>query len=559
VTKTPKETAPRAPSRWGRLLLWILALFLVLVVAAVFWIRAFLDDPQPILATAARQFGQELQLDNLDFSFLPSGRLVLRDVRLRETGQDRDYVQIDYLELQWDYRNLRRRVVDELRVHGIRLWLNRMPQAASSGKKQKLVPFTLKRLILGQATLMLEGLGEGIPPIPVKIGEVDPMVLNDLQLGGSTSDPAARELQTARAFNIGIKSPLDPLAPVLFFEEIEFQFSWAGIQEKQIDKMSIKRPVIYVGEDLFWFVNLIRENNVPPALDKEGEPEKIGPEPWSLTNFSILGGRVTITTFGRPGLTLPLTFATRAESLVLENFNELALDIECDIPTTDLDYPEYNLRIVGMRGDLEFSLPPGKDANNVVQTIYFNSLLWRDIALTEAYISMTFDMRGLFAKFGGYCGTGYVGGDLSVFSDRGFEWVASAYASEVAAGPISERLSPENVTLDGIVDGTFVVSGEQKEIRRCYGNVDFATPGELTITAVDDLIGRLPDHWNAVKKELSRVSLDTFRSYRYDQGTCEFNYAPPKSFVQLRMDGAQGTRNFDVRWLDLRENPTLAW
>jgi hypothetical protein len=207
---------------------------------------------------------------------------------------------------------------------------------------------------------MLEGLGEGIPPIPVKIGEVDPMVLNDLQLGGSTSDPAARELQTARAFNIGIKSPLDPLAPVLFFEEIEFQFSWAGIQEKQIDKMSIKRPVIYVGEDLFWFVNLIRENNVPPALDKEGEPEKIGPEPWSLTNFSILGGRVTITTFGRPGLTLPLTFATRAESLVLENFNELALDIECDIPTTDLDYPEYNLRIVGMRGDLEFSLPPGR-------------------------------------------------------------------------------------------------------------------------------------------------------------------------------------------------------
>lgn len=558
MTETANTEKVRQPRRGRRVLLWLLAFLLVVTLVAVMAVLSFLNDPVPLLSSAARQFGHELQLDNLDISILPSGNLVLRDVRLRESGKDQDYAQIDYLELQWDYQNLRRRTVDELRVHGIRLWLNRMPQAASK-KEQKLIPFTLKRLILGQATLMIEGLGEGIPPIPVKIGEVDPMVLNNLQLGGATSDPAAQELQVARAFNIAIKSPLDPLAPVLFFEEIEFQFSWAGIQNKQIDKMSITRPVIYVGDDLFWFVKLIQENNVPPTLSESSGEKPIGPQPWSLTNFSIRGGRISVTTFGRPGLTLPLTFATEASSLVLENFNELALDIECDIPETNLDYPEYNLRVVGMKGNLEFSLPPGKNANNVVQTIYFDSLLWRDIDLTDAYVSMTFDARGLFAKFGGYRGEGYVGGDLTVFSDRGFEWVASAYASDVQAGPLSDRLSPENVVLDGTVNGTFVVSGLQKEIRRFYGDLDFKSPGELTITAIDDLLARLPDHWSPLKKELSQVSLKAFQNYRYDQGKCEFNYAPPKSFVQLRMDGEQGTRNFDVRWLDLRENPTLAW
>ncbi len=546
------------PRRKRRLLLWALVFLLALALTAVIWIRAILDNPQPLLASAARQFGQELTLDNLDFSLLPSGRLVLRDVRLRESGQERDYAQIDYLELQWDYQNLLRKTVDELRVHGIRLWLNRMPQSNSTQEK-KLIPFTLKRLILGQATLMIEGLGEGIPPIPVNIGEVDPIVLNDLHLGGPSSDPAANELQEARAFNITIKSPLDPLAPVLFFEEIGFQFSWAGIQKKEIHEMTITRPIIYVGEDLFWFVNLIKENNVPPSLGDTPDEKPMGPQPWSLKTFSIREGQVSVTTFGRPGFTLPLTFGTKANNLILENFNELALDIQCDIPEIDLDYPEYNVRVAGMRGNLEFSLPPGKDANNVVQTIYFKSLLWREIDLTEAYVSMTFDVRGLFAKFGGYRGDGYVGGDLTVFSDRGFEWVASAYASEVEAGPISDRLSPGNVVLDGKVNGTFVVSGLQKEIRRFYGEVDFDSPGELTITAIDELIGRLPDHWSPLKKEISQVSLKAFQNYRYDQGKCEFNYAPPKSFVQLRMDGDQGTRNFDVRWLDLRKTPTLAW
>lgn len=550
----PPATAekPRKRLTWKRRLLWALALLLALVVATTIWIKTLLDHPEPVLSYVASQFGQDLFIDNLDFN--PSGQLTVRDLRLRESGKKQDYAQIDYLELHWNYGRLSDRVIDELRVHGIRLWLNRIPRGKGDGD---LIPFTLKRLILGQATLMLEDLGEGIPPIPVKVGEVDPMVFNDLRLGGKSSDPAAQELQTARAFNIAINSPLNPLAPVLFFEEIEFQFTWAGIQEKLIDKLSFRRPVIYVGEELFDFVKMIRDNNLPttPSTTAPAARE----EPWTLANFDLRGGKIDVTTFGRPGFTLPLSFAASAHGLVLDDFTELALDIQCEIPETNLSYPEYQVTVVGMKGDLEFSLPPGKDANNVVQTVFFDSLAWRDIELTEAFVSITFDVRGLFADFGGKRGDGYVGGDLSVFSNRGFEWVASAYASKVEAEPLSLRLSPENIVLDGQVDGSFVVSGKQRQVQRFYGDIELPGPGVLTITAVDELIDRLPDHWDALKTELTQISLRAFERYDYTSGTCEFNYAPPKSFVQLKMDGQQGKRNFNVRWLDLRENPTWSW
>ena len=44
-------------------------------------------------------------------------------------------------------------------------------------------PFTLGKLIIGQAVLILDDLGTGLPPVPVRLGEVTPLVFDDLYLG----------------------------------------------------------------------------------------------------------------------------------------------------------------------------------------------------------------------------------------------------------------------------------------------------------------------------------------------------------------------------------------
>ncbi|MEO0452743.1 MAG: hypothetical protein AAFY98_01230 [Verrucomicrobiota bacterium] len=548
-----KSDGPAKRPVWRWLLLALGVIACAVGLSGLYFINAFLNNPEPLLDRVAGSFGQELELESLEYNL--HGQLIVRDLSLKETDADREYVQIDYLEINWAFQNLRQGILDELRVHGIRIWLSRIPKAEEKGGS-KLFPFTLKTLILGQATLMLEGLGEGIPPIPVKVGETNPMVFNDLKLGGAESDPAAQSIQTARAFNISINSPLDPLAPVLFFSEIEFHFSWAGIQQKVIDQLAIRRPVLYVGQDLFWFVKLVQQGKVSSSGAKS-EPSE---QPWSLSNFSITDGEVIVTTFGRPGYSLPVTFHTEKNGLVLGSFNELALDIRCEVEKGIYDYrDEYGVIVEVSKGDLEFSLPPKKNANNVVQTIEFSYLDWKGLRIDEAYISMTFDERGLFAKFEGEKSGGYVGGDLSVFADRGFDWVASTWATDLEALSVSQKLSPENLVIEGVLDGTFIASGKANEILNLSGDIDLKAPGVMTISAVDEVLRKLPADWGAIRKELTSFSLEAFRRYDYHEGKCTFNYSPRKSFVQLRMDGEQGERNFDLRWVDLRKNSGFSW
>ncbi|NJL19497.1 MAG: hypothetical protein HC901_04455 [Bdellovibrionaceae bacterium] len=57
---------------------------------------------------------------------------------------------------------------------------------------------------------------------------------------------------------IEIRLPYDPIVTVLRFETIRVAFSWAGIQQQQIDQLSLLGPTVYIGDDLFWFVDRLK-------------------------------------------------------------------------------------------------------------------------------------------------------------------------------------------------------------------------------------------------------------------------------------------------------------
>jgi len=539
----------RSPSSRRIVLLGLLLFLVAGVLSWVLWLPEKDELARAALETAAETAGVDWEFGEISFQW--NGSLILRDIDLADLGH------LDYLGINWSWSHLLNRKVHELRVHGLELRQSELVALANEKKRNRsarsIKPFLLETLIIGQAVLVLDNLGPGIPPLPVRLGEVTPLVFQNLRLGGAESDPAAQELQKVAIHDLHIYSPYDPLAEVLSFEKIELQFSWAGIQSQHLQRLTFQRPVIYVGDDLFWFVDQVQQKESNAA---SGAPSV----PWSIGTFDVVGGRLTVTTFGRPGFTLPVIYEAEMSALVLSDFAETPLKTNLTIPNTNLNYPEYGVRVSNMRGDLKFSLPPDEEGtDNIVGTIYLDSASWKGVTSTDAWVTLTFDKNGIYGELGGETYGGYTTGNLSVLVNQGLEWFADASVTNTEVRAIAEKLAPEHIVFNGPVTGLVSVQGRQKEIVSLEGQFDWSEPGDLTVVAIDDLLDRLPGDWHITKKDMATLALEAFRQYDYDQGFCSFRFTPPTSYMNLDFQGMQGKREFQIRWHDLRLNPGFGW
>ncbi len=525
----------------------------VLIAVLVFVLYQDRDEhAKALLERAASAAGVDMQIGEASIDV--GGSLELRDVDLGALGH------IDFIELGWGWKNLTQSRISMLRVHGLELRsselqkLQKKDTEAAVKKEVNIRPFILDKLILGQAVLVLDDLGAGIPPIPVRLGEVTPLYFENLHLGGETSDPAASELQKVEIHDLVIYSPYDAMAEVLSFEKITLVFSWAGIQSRQIDRLTIENPLINVGEDLFWLVDEIQKQ------DKLEKPAAVEQMPWSLGTFSVEGGRLRVTALGNPGFTLPIIYEMEQNGLVLADFANAPLKMNLKIPPTNLNYPEYGVRVSNMNGEMAFSLPPGEGTvDNIVNTVFMDSISWKGVTATKAWVSITFDKEGIYAKLGGESYGGYTEGNLSIMVNEGMKWAADASVTDTEVSAIAEKLAPEYIAFDGPVSGSIEVSGSEQNIVSAKGEINWNEPGKLTVFAVDDLLKKLPEDWYTLKKDATTIALNAFRDYDYYQGSCRFSFYPPQSFIDLQFDGEQGERNFLINWSDLRASPGFGW
>ncbi len=521
---------------------------LFLAAAVVLWMFFRQAKLSHTLSWLGQQTGQRVEVGRAEFKGING--IELRDVLVG------DFARINYLELRWSYKGLASREIEQVRIHGAQIFLGKLIAAAGPGKnsggKNRTTPFKVKLFILGQGTLFMDNLGAGLPPLPVRVAEVTPLVLENLRLGGSEKDPAANDLQVVVLEDLKFFSPYDPFMPVLGFEQIRLVFSWNGIQNQLLDQVYIRKPTIYVGEDLFLFVDKVKEQ---AALDPSSKPEA----PWSISSFEVKNGQIVITSFGDKGITLPFLFSSKAQPVVLDDFSKMQFATKFTFEKTNLNYLEYGLKVKAMEGVMDFSLPLGEDNSNIVLTLKANDIDWKSLRMTEPWVSMTFDKKGLFGEFGGKSYQGYIKGNAQVFLQEGFPWVASGEATKVDVEPITRLLSPENFLLDGPVSFDFKVQGRSKQVLELLGSARLEGPGKMQITAIDDVLKNLPGEWSMTKKDLSGIALQAFRSYDYTSGNCIISFAPPLSSFQLRLDGKQGRRNINLQWNDLRDNPGLTY
>lgn len=550
MSETGKRHSLLRPLLWlwhhWRVVVFLASLGLLAGVVGLWRVAHY--DQRDTVQWLGKRLGYDVEVGSV---ILPeTGRLVVRDLRVE------DFARLERLELSWSSKALTTRTLDELRVYGLEVQLGKMQAALLKRKGPKttqkpklLIDFTLKKLIIGQSRLVLDNLGAGIPPLPVSLGEVTPLVFENLHLGGAEEDPAAQTIQIAELDHITLYSPYDASAPVLAFEKIRVGFSWAGIQQNQLDQLVLESPTIYIGPDLFWFSDRIREAAAKaPATGEEAKP-------WTIANFQIIQGGMVLTSDGNPALKLPLTFEAKQSGLVLADFGKVQLaEVKFGIERTNLPYPEYNLSIIGMEGNLYFSLPLEergvKDLSNITNTLTIESAVWKGLELRDIKVSVTFDRKGIYGMIFGKAYQGLIEGGFTVLLDNAMSWKAWASTTGLEIAPVTNLLSPEHFVMKGLVDSSFALQGRSKTVEGFSGKVDLNRPGTMTITAVDRVLKDLPVEWSSLKKELSRVSLEAFRDYHYHGGKAEFSYAPPLGEFRLALDGAQGKRNFNLTWED---------
>jgi hypothetical protein len=395
------------------------------------------------------------------------------------------------------------------------------------------------RLEISRGTLWLDNLVADTS-IPVRLGVRSPIVLNGIRLGKPDSSPQMTTERSAELVNVNIFSPVDPLAPVLFFPLIRVRFTYAEFWHHRVREVDLVRPTMFLGEDLFWFAKEFRgEHKSQPS---------VGPaSPWEITHLEVQYGQLAINAFGQPVVHFPFYFDTKVDNIRLDQLDQLSVKSTIPIRRLDQDYPDYKVHIVNLSGNLYFSLPvTDATADNVVNTISIESISWNRIPAKDVSTTVTFDPNGVYGKLSGKCEGGNVDGNFEFYYTKGFTWNANLFAQKINCQPIAEKLVGKYVQLTGELDGNISVQGKATEILKCVGSLDLPNPGSLEIKSMDDLLDRLPKDTAVLKRDALKIAINTVQTYPYNSGQLKINYTPAGGVGTLKLDGPRGGRLFEA-------------
>ena len=70
--------------------------------------------------------------------------------------------------------------------------------------------------------------------------------------------------------------------------------------------------------------------------------------------------------------------------------------------------------------------------------------------------------------------------------------------------------------------------------------------GKMQIGKLDQIMADIPGDWYWVKRETTRIILETLRDFTYDTGDASFWYLNDEGNLKLTLRGQAGSRNIDV-------------
>lgn len=415
--------------------------------------------------------------------------------------------------------------------------------AAAATQPRSPQPWLIRQMRVTAGRLRLTDLGPGIPPIDLPI-ETN---FEQLLLGGDTTAEQADMLQTGELNNFYIVSRDNPFQEIIRIDKIRLTFTINGLAQRRLHSLEIVGPEIVLSEELFWFTSFV-QSQIQQIQSQQSAPQQTAEQPWSIGFFQLRAGRLTVLPPGQDeSFTLPVIFTAEQENLLITSFDELHMKSNITIPSTTRDFPEYDLNIRNLRGQLEFALPRTQEnANNVVNVLEIERLRWQRLVATNLWLSLTFDPGGIYASFGGEAYGGYLNAGLNVYFNDKLDWDGWISAKDVQLGPIVEALAPAQAKVKAVGEGKIIANGRTNTFEKFSGEFQLVGPSRISILAFDDFLKNLPEDWPQLNRDAVTVLAKSFRDYDADFGRAEFQWSPPRSTFSARLSGRQGKRNFDL-------------
>ncbi|HSJ02364.1 MAG TPA: hypothetical protein VK956_07915, partial [Verrucomicrobium sp.] len=426
-------------------------------------------------------------------------------------------------------------------------------------------PWHVGKMEVGESSVTISNLVPGLSS--VKFGVEFKAEDAPLTPEGLSTNVAPQRIELA---NLRVPSPYEPLRSVAELDSIFLSFTLGGLMRKEIDKVEIVSPTLYVGEDLFWYVDYYRKYvmegakpamNAPmvvanddPALDlaaaeavQEAEPPT-SQAAWSIKTLQVHGGKLVVAPKGIPlkGFRDPFPFNINTQ------VTRGTLEAELDIPQGTYEIPTLDLQLVGMKGHVKFNLPMKQRDNNLVETFEVDSIRWKGLLTGKAFLSVTYDSAGIYAQFGAEAYEGYVNGQANVYLDDSFHWDGWIGGKKVQTHELTKVLCPGYFILDGKVEATLVAQGSKDELYQADGSFKNHSPGKFTIKALTGLIDDLPKEWALLQRKLTQIGLETLRDFEYDQAEAKCRFYGREGNGTVRFSGPNGSRNFDINVYDHR-------
>lgn len=429
----------------------------------------------------------------------------------------------------------------------------------------------------------------------VEVGNVLPMLdpvefevaftLDQLPLTRAGLMNAERTTQRVELANLRLNSAYGSPGslPVAEFSNIFIEFSLAGLLQQRIERVEVVSPTVYVGEQLFWYVDYFRKYaarqssrlplaggaGMPPraladtdgaagqaAAAKEAEAAAAAlvlaragsGGPWSVGQIDAHFGIFRIALKGSVMDALPaLPFSCTTK--LDQGRVELALDIPRGTyrPSTRLP-----LEIDVTEGRAEFNLPVREQDNNLVQVFKAREIRYQQLAAQQVFLTLTYDRHGVYARFGGDLYGGYLGGGGDLYLDDNTSWDFWIDGNDIDLDPLTRALVPEYFSLSGISRFKLRSQGDLESLYVATGDFEATTPGRMVIHSIDTLLEKLPEEWTLLKRGLTQRSLEAFRDYAFDQCRGDLRLHGREGKAALRLSGPVGARTFDLEMHDHR-------
>ncbi len=515
---------------------------------ALYGRKYFLLPPVAILGLFAWWISSPLHLIRAVAPFLPFSLEVKQGAEWSSYSSLRlkgialgEFARIESMELDWEWREfLLHGKIRSLKLEAPQIQTANLakafPKSASPEKKSDLMQLSIERIEIKRGYLFLENIAPGVN-LNIPLGRVSPLIVENFQIGNPESK-AAQTLQHLISSDFILYSPVDATSPVLSFEAFEIDFTFQELAQNRIQKLRIKKPTIYIGPDLFWYLEKFQAN------------QKTDPStPWVIQRLEIESAGITINGFGNPGLKIPLFISKNIENVSTDQFGEIFKRNQFEVVKGDQFYPSYGLKINQFDGRIEFGLPVTEEnVINQVISLKAETIEWKKLLVTEPWISVTFDSRGIFGKIGGKAYGGYLSGDCSIYFKPGFPWTASLHGKGLQVKEPFEKLAEDHFRMTGMMNIEVRAAAKSTVFEKSTAKIWLTGGGTMVIPAIDEVLQKLPESWSSLKKQMATIGLEAFKTFDYRSGTFDLTYDPVKSQAVMELIGKQGRRRFQVDW-----------